>query len=408
MASLKIKYRHSSIEGKAGTLFYQVIHNRVARQINSGYKIYPDEWDIFNSQIIIPAKTGENRHRYLVSLKKCIKEDTSRLKDIMIRFENLGYKYTADEIIEYYSAPPVNEYFVSFCENLIEQLRQIGKMRTTETYTTTLNSFKRFMHSRKRDRDIPFDNVDSNLMIEYEQYLKSQDICPNSTSYYMRNLRAMYNRAVEKELVIQRYPFKHVYTGIDKTIKRAVPAKIIRQIRDMDLSHDSSLEYARDLFMFSFYTRGMSFIDMAYLKKSNLQNGFLSYRRKKTNQQLLIKWEKPMQEIIDKYDTMGSSYLLPIIDPCNLRIEERTQYMYAAHRINRNLKAIGRELNLSVPLTMYVARHAWASIARSRNVPISVISEGMGHDSETTTRIYLASLENEAIDKANSMILKSL
>ncbi len=203
MASLKIKYRHSSIEGKAETLFYQVIHNRVARQINSGYKIYPDEWDIFNSQIIIPAKTGENRHRYLVSLKKCIKEDISRLKDIMIRFENLGYKYTADEIIEYYSAPPVNEYFVSFCENLIEQLRQIGKMRTTETYTTTLNNFKRFMHSQKRDRDILFDKVDSNLMMEYEQYLKSHDICPNRTSYYMRNLRTMYNRAVEKELVTE-------------------------------------------------------------------------------------------------------------------------------------------------------------------------------------------------------------
>lgn len=355
MASLKIKYRHSSIEGKAGTLFYQVIHNRVARQINSGYKIYPDEWDIFNSQIIIPAKTGENRHRYLVSLKKCIKEDTSRLKDIMIRFENLGYKYTADEIIEYYSAPPVNEYFVSFCENLIEQLRQIGKMRTTETYTTTLNSFKRFMHSQKRDRDIPFDNVDSNLMIEYEQYLKFQDICPNSTSYYMRNLRAMYNRAVEKELVIQRYPFKHVYTGIDKTIKRAVPAKIIRQIRDMDLSHDSSLEYARDLFMFSFYTRGMSFIDMAYLKKSNLQNGFLSYRRKKTNQQLLIKWEKPMQEIIDKYDTMGSSYLLPII--LDAEADERKQYKSAAQLVNSKLKKLGEQIGLPIPLTSYVAKH---------------------------------------------------
>ena len=192
MASLKIKYRHSSIEGKAGTLFYQVIHNRVARQINSGYKIYPDEWDIFNSQIIIPAKTGENRHRYLVSLKKCIKEDTSRLKDIMIRFENLGYKYTADEIIEYYSAPPVNEYFVSFCENLIEQLRQIGKMRTTETYTTTLNSFKRFMHSRKRDRDIPFDNVDSNLMIEYEQYLNKE--------IYGLDLATLINKTANKNI----------------------------------------------------------------------------------------------------------------------------------------------------------------------------------------------------------------
>ena len=406
MASLKIKYRHSSIEGKAGTLFYQVIHNRVARQINSGYKIYPDEWDIFNSQIIIPAKTGENRHRYLVSLKKCIKEDTSRLKDIMIRFENLGYKYTADEIIEYYSAPPVNEYFVSFCENLIEQLRQIGKMRTTETYTTTLNSFKRFMHSRKRDRDIPFDNVDSNLMIEYEQYLKSQDICPNSTSYYMRNLRAMYNRAVEKELVIQRYPFKHVYTGIDKTIKRAVPAKIIRQIRDMDLSHDSSLEYARDLFMFSFYTRGMSFIDMAYLKKSNLQNGFLSYRRKKTNQQLLIKWEKPMQELIDKYNTSETSYLLPIIQ--NNGVDEWHQYQNEAHRINRNLKHIGKQIGLGIPLTTYVARHAWASIAQSKNVSLPVISEALGHDSEQTTRIYLASLDASIVDTANSLILMSI
>lgn len=406
MASLKIKYRHSSIEGKAGTLFYQVIHNRVARQINSGYKIYPDEWDIFNSQIIIPAKTGENRHRYLVSLKKCIKEDTSRLKDIMIRFENLGYKYTADEIIEYYSAPPVNEYFVSFCENLIEQLRQIGKMRTTETYTTTLNSFKRFMHSRKRDRDIPFDNVDSNLMIEYEQYLKSQDICPNSTSYYMRNLRAMYNRAVEKELVIQRYPFKHVYTGIDKTIKRAVPAKIIRQIRDMDLSHDSSLEYARDLFMFSFYTRGMSFIDMAYLKKSNLQNGFLSYRRKKTNQQLLIKWEKPMQEIIDKYDTFDTPYLLSVIR--NNGVDEWHQYQNAAHRINRNLKQIGKQIGLDIPLTTYVARHAWASIAQSKNIALSVISEALGHDSEQTTQIYLSSLDTSVVDKANNLILMSI
>ena len=406
MASLEIKYRHSSIEGKAGTLFYQVIHNRVARQINSGYKIYPDEWDIFNSQIIIPAKTGENRHRYLVSLKKCIEEDTSRLKDIMIRFENLGYKYTADEIIEYYSAPPVNEYFVSFCENLIEELRQIGKIRTTETYTTTLNSFKRFMNFRKKGRDIPFDNIDSNLMMEYEQYLKSNEICPNSTSYYMRNLRAMYNRAVEKELVIQRYPFKHVYTGIDKTVKRAVPAKIIRQIRDMDLSHDSSLEYARDLFMFSFYTRGMSFIDMAYLKKSNLQNGFLSYRRKKTNQQLVIKWEKPMQEIIDKYDTIGSSYLLPII--LDAKTDERKQYKNAAQLVNSKLKKLGKQIGLPIPLTSYVARHAWASIARSKNIPLATISEAMGHDSESTTRIYLASLDTSVVDKANSIILNTL
>ena len=114
-----------------------------------------------------------------------------------------------------------------------------------------------------------------------------------------------------------------------------------------------------------------------------------------------------MQEIVDKYDTSQSIYLLPIIKPLN-KTDERTQYLYAAHNINRCFKKIGKQLSLSVPLTLYVARHAWASIAKSKNVPLSVISEGMGHDSENTTRIYLASLDTLAIDKANNMILKSL
>lgn len=114
-----------------------------------------------------------------------------------------------------------------------------------------------------------------------------------------------------------------------------------------------------------------------------------------------------MQEIVDKYDTSQSRYLLPIIIPQSDK-DQRKQYIYAAHNINRSLKIIGQQLRLSVPLTLYVARHSWASIARSKNVPLSVISEGMGHDSEATTRIYLASLDTVAIDKANSLILKSL
>ena len=89
-------------------------------------------------------------------------------------------------------------------------------------------------------------------------------------------------------------------------------------------------------------------------------------------------------------------------------MEERKQYINTAHNVNRALKAIGEQLELSIPLTMYVARHAWASIAKSKNIPLSVISEGMGHESETTTRIYLASLDTIAVDKANSLIINSL
>lgn len=113
-----------------------------------------------------------------------------------------------------------------------------------------------------------------------------------------------------------------------------------------------------------------------------------------------------MQEIVSRYNIPESPYLLPVI--ARLGMDERKQYINASHRINRYLKAIGKELGLSVPLTHYVARHSWASAARSKNIPISVISEGMGHDSETTTRIYLASLDTATIDRANRLIIKSL
>lgn len=402
MASIKLKFRASMMQNKEGTLYFQVIHNRVVRQINTGCKLFPSEWDSTHLDIIRSSDWSDQRRNYLLSVKSTLNEEIARLKVIITRLERLGQVYTADNVVEQYICRTEEYDFISFGRSLVMQLRQIGKKRTAETYTCTLNSFVRF----RKEKDISLDEVEPDLMIEYETYLKSVGICPNTSSYYMRNLRAIYNRAVEKNLTMQRNPFKYVYTGIEKTVKRAISLKIIRQIKDLDLTLQPQLDYARDVFMFSFYTRGMSFVDMAYLRKKDLQNGILSYRRRKTNQQLFIKWEKPMQEIIDKYDTSDSPYLLPIIK--NVETDERRQYKNAAHLINTKLKKIGELIGLAVPLTTYVARHTWASVAKSKNIPISIISEAMGHDSETTTRIYLASLDTSVVDRANSLILKLL
>ena len=291
----------------------------------------------------------------------------------------------------------------AFTESTIARLKTLDKARTAETYRTTFNSFKRF----HQNRDLIISEIDSDLMMEYEAYLKRKGVSPNTSSFYMRNLRAIYNRAVEKGFTQQRFPFKNVYTGVDATLKRAVPLKTIKRIKEIDLSNNPQLEYARNMFLFSFYTRGMSFIDMAFLRKKDLNSKILTYRRRKTGKQLFIKWEKCMQEIIDKYDTSQSPYLLPIIrQDCS--VDERQQYIYAAHNINRSLKIIGEKLDIPITLTMYVSRHSWASIAKSKNIPLGIISECMGHDSETTTRIYLASLDTIATDKANRLILQSL
>ena len=112
-----------------------------------------------------------------------------------------------------------------------------------------------------------------------------------------------------------------------------------------------------------------------------------------------------MAEIVGKYHKEGSAFLLPIITGQG---NERRQYINALHLVNKRLKALSEMLRLQRPLTMYVARHSWASAAKAKNVPLAVISEGMGHDSEATTQIYLASLETSVVDKANKKILDLL
>ncbi len=167
-----------------------------------------------------------------------------------------------------------------------------------------------------------------------------------------------------------------------------------------------NLEYARDIFMFLFYCRGMSFVDAAYLKKSDVQNGLISYRRHKTNQLLHIKVVCQIQNIINCYTDDDSPYLLPIITRHG--INERKQYESTLRRINNALKEIAKMIKLPVALSTYVSRHSWATIAKLKNVPVNVISDALGHDSLTTTQIYLASIDTSTIDRANSLIINEL
>lgn len=203
-----------------------------------------------------------------------------------------------------------------------------------------------------------------------------------------------------------RKPFRTVFTGTEKTIKRAISINDIKCIKNLDLSLKPNLEFARDIFLFLFFCRGMSFIDAVFLKKTDIQNGVLTYRRHKTNQVLHIKVIKPIKELIERYSSKDSPYLLPFI---NYSVsDERKQYETALRRINNTLKIIANMAKLPVTLTTYVSRHTWATIAKSKNVPINVISDALGHDSIVTTQIYLASIDMSVIDRVNELIIKDL
>ena len=396
MASVKVKFRPSSVNGKEGSIYYQVIHNRAVRQITADLYVHESEWNAGTSSVTAPSQADADRKHHLHIIQKYISRDVLRLENI-IRDLTLKGVCSADAIVDGYRKQTSLQSFFNFMDSVIGQLKRLNRERTSETYASALSSFMRF----RRNKDIQLDDMDEDLIMEYEAWLKING------AFYMHILRAAYNRAVEKALTAQKYPFRHVYTGMDKTVKRAISLKDIRRIKELDLTGKPHWELARDMFLFSFYTRGMSFIDMAYLKKSDLKNGILSYRRHKTGQQLHIRWESCMEETVAKYAAgCSGDYLLPILKLPSKKL--RSQYKSTLFRINKYLKEIARLCGIAAPLTMYVSRHSWASIAKSKNIPISVISEGMGHDSEETTRIYLASLDGSVIDKANLLILKDL
>lgn len=297
--------------------------------------------------------------------------------------------------------------FFNFMNGIITQLHNNGQYGSWHHYRATLNSFKRF----RQNKDIPLRKMDAEMIESYEAYLKRQGLCRNTTSFYMRILRAVYNRAAEQGLVAQQHPFRRVYTGIDKTRKRAISFATIKRIKQLDLHHSPSLDMARDAFILSFYLCGISFIDLAHLKKTDIRNGYLHYNRRKTHQHIIIKWEPQMQTLADKYKhlTADTPFLFPFL---NYKAgEEKSDiqlYRNASVRITYHLKKIKQQIGMQGNLTLYVARHSWATAARDHHYPVSVISEALGHDSETTTQIYLRSIQTSEVDKANAEMLSEL
>ena len=403
MASIKLKFRAHTDSTKEGALYFQVIHDRVVKQAKTDYRIYSHEWDKQRGDIVKEYPFAAERNEALKIIRDKVAWERRKLEQIVRSFEAAGKLFTADNIIRRYKESASDKTTVfEYMHRQSERMKKLGRVRTCETYQQTLRSFMKF----RNGVDLYFDMFDADMVEQYESYMRANNLSRNTTSFYMRILRCIYNRAVEDGLTQQAGPFRRVYTGVDKTAKRAITLKEIKRIKELDLSNKPDLDYARDMFLFSFYLRGMSFIDLAYLRKKDLANGYITYIRRKTGQQLTIRWERSMQEIVDKYQENPTQYLLPIITRQDGT--ERKQYLNKILFVNRKLKQIAKLAKISTPLTMYVSRHSWASIAKSKNVPLSVISEGMGHDNEETTRIYLATIQTNQIDDANRRILKDL
>ena len=309
MASFKLKFRPSTAKDKTGTLYFQVIHRRSTRTVCTDYHVTPEEWDGQTSSVRVTG-TPERQAKLRLIVSK-VRWDCRQIASLITEKEQALVEYTADDIASAFRRLPPCQTWFGFIHGMVAKKLRMGRTGTAKTYLDALASFSRF----RDGEDIAIDALDAELMNRYEAWLKGRGVKRNSSSCYLRTLRTLYRKAAEKGLTTDRDIFRHVFTGFAATAKRALPLDTIRAVRRLPLPEGSTLAFARDMFMLGIYLQGISFVDMAYLKKDDIRNGLLQYSRRKTGQGISVGWEPAMQEIVDAYAhlTEGSPYLLPVI-----------------------------------------------------------------------------------------------
>lgn len=302
---------------------------------------------------------------------------------------------------------------ISFFDEEIQRLKNIGSLSYSDTFKAT----KSVIYKYSGDNDnLKFTDIDYSFLKGLETYCFENSAKSNTVSVYMRTFRTLFNSAIKNDLCKEsNYPFKsrnnpngysleHLNT---QTQKRAITHMQMKKIKNFKTKPGSRLFHSKNIFMFSFYTIGMNFIDMANLKWSDIINNRIEYKRAKTGEQFSIKIQPELKKIIDYYKkNKNSEYVLPIFNDTHVTVEQKyNRKKKVLKHFNDDLREIAGKVKIDFNITSYVSRHSWATIQKEKGTPTAIISEGLGHKTEAITQTYLKKFDNEVLDKANENLL---
>ena len=400
ITSVKLMLNKSRILNNGSyPLVFQVIHNRRKKLLYTGYRMKEEVFDELEGKIMNGVGSTFTATE-VVKMNRELRKMRNQI-DIRIRqLERTREEFTVEDILAQsaFGTGKPQFYLLRYINAQIERKQELKKVGMAAAYKSTRSSLAKFI-SRP---DVRMSEVDSAFVRRYEDFLYSNGSSGNTVSYYLRNLRSLYNQAVADGYHPRgEYPFAKAQTRPAKTVKRALSRTDMQNLADLNLENEPELEFTRDLYLFSFYAQGMAFVDIVLLKEADICNGVLTYSRHKSKQLIRIAVTPQMQGLIDKYKT-ENEYLFPIIS--GEYASGYQQYRLALGRINRHLKKIAVVADIKVPLTTYTARHTWATLARDYGAPISVISAGLGHTSEEMTRVYLKDFDVSMLNQVNSMV----
>ncbi|PHS52805.1 MAG: hypothetical protein COB01_06360 [Lutibacter sp.] len=402
MATIKLTLdkRRKLGDGRS-PLILRLTHKSNSTSIQTGIKLHFSEWDSKKLRVL-------KKH----SIQK---ELNLQLKDIILRYEQklriAEIEKPYCNVVDLKKLITSNSFgesveFNSFSSEQVEMLKKQGRFGNAQSYITATNSLIKY-----GGKNLELGEIDYNFILGFENHLSSNGIKINARAAYMRAIRALLNKGGKMGCYnMSNYPFNNFKIRTQKTASRAETIETIIDLRNIELEIGSEIHNARNIFFLIFGLIGISFMDLILLKKSNIKNGRIMYKRRKTGKLYSIKVMPLVSDILSLYTNETSDFLLPQFDLDGIdESQVRHKTNLGLKITNRYLKQLGMQLGLTSSLTTYVARYSWANIAKRKGFSKDLIAEALGHNyGNAVTGIYLEGYGNEIIDSANDKILSPL
>lgn len=390
-------YKSKVLKNNESPLMIRVCKDRKRKYISIGLSINPIYWDFTKNA---PKPQCPNKE----ALTTLITQKLHAYSKQIMEFKAMDRDYTASTLVEKVSKPSklktVGEVFLE----QMQALRDAQRLSYMLTIQQTYNSLMEF----NKHLNIYFVDIDVPWLKRYETWLRKHGLSGNTIKGRFVDIRTMYNIAVDENLVkVEHYPFRKFKISKlqQETAKRAITKEDVTRIMEYN-TKNKLVQFAIDIFTFSYIMGGINFVDIASLTKENIMDNRLVYIRQKTKKLIQLPLQDKAIELIEKYHDDDNPHLFPILLAYHKTEQQRLNRVHKVIvNVNKRLKKVGKELELPITLTTYVARHSHATILKKAGVATSIISESLGHSSEKVTQIYLDSFGNEQMDDAMKNLL---
>lgn len=405
MATLKLilDTRRKKANGSYPVAF-RLTHLTKSTTIPTTLSLEKTDWDSKKQRVRKSNPTAETLNNELTKLKCAYQEGLMKTDSI-----NLLDVATLKNTLTGKEEPTIKLDFFSFASKEVESLLTTNKVGNAAVYECATNSLKEFTQNPK----LRFEQLNYKLLLEYEAFLLKRELKTNKIANYMRTIRAIFNKSIKTNNTgIEHYPFKNYSIKHERTITKVLNQEHFNEINNLDLKPASPEYLSRAVFMVTFNLIGISFADLVTLKQSNIVDGRITYRRKKTKRIYSIKLNSYAEQILNDLKTIypNSPYLLPIINNERLSaFDEQRTVKQKLKTCNKYLKRIGETLRFDLVLTTYVARYSWATTAKRMGFSNEIIAEALGHEyGNSVTATCLDGFSQEIIDNANQMICNKI